>query len=73
MKPLTEETYPEAPRPLTVDANWVSRKDVLTKFNKLGLEIRLNKFGDDTKVNKLGVDTNPSKLGVEINPLTDDI
>ena len=31
-------TYPEVPRPLTVEANCVSRKVVETKFNKLGVE-----------------------------------
>ena len=63
MKPLTDDTYPEVARPLTVEASWVSKKDVLTRFNKLGLEIKLR---------RLGVEINPNKLGVEMKPLMDD-
>ena len=72
MKPLTEEIYPDVANPLTVEASWVSKKDVLTKFNKLGLETKLRRLGVETKLNKLGLEINPNKLGVEMKPLTDD-
>ena len=36
--PVMEETYPEVPRPLTVEASWVSRKVVETKLAKLAVE-----------------------------------
>jgi hypothetical protein len=72
MNPLIDDTYPDVPSPLMVEANCVSKKDVLTKFNKLGLETKLNKLGVETKLNKLGVETKLNKFGVEINPLKDD-
>ncbi len=65
IKPLREEIYPDAPNPLTVEANWVSKKEVLTKLSKLGLETKLNKFGDDTKLNRLGLETKLNKLGLD--------
>ena len=36
--PVMLETYPEVPRPLTVEANWVSRKVVETRLAKLAVE-----------------------------------
>jgi hypothetical protein len=63
INPLIEETYPTEPSPLTVDANCVSRKEVLTKLSKLGLDIKDNKFG---------VETSDKRLGEEIRPVIDD-
>ena len=36
--PVIEETYPEVPNPLTVEANWVSKKVVETKLARLAVE-----------------------------------
>lgn len=47
-KPLMDETYPEVPKPTTVDAKRVSKKLVLTKFTKLGVETRFKRFAVDT-------------------------
>ncbi len=47
--PGTEERYPAVPRPLTVDATWVSRYVVDTKFIKLAVETKLVKLGVEMK------------------------
>jgi hypothetical protein len=56
--PGTEERYPAVPRPLTVDAIWVSRYVVDTK---------LRRFAVETKFIKLAVETRLVRFGVEIN------
>ncbi len=66
------EKYREEPNPVTVDASCLSKKLVLTRFNKFGLETKLNKLGVDIKLNKLGVETKLKRLGLETTPLKDD-
>ena len=60
-----EEIYPKDPILFAKFKRRESRNVVLTKFNKLGVEIRLSKFGVETKCKRLGVDTILTKLGVE--------
>ena len=47
-RPLILETYPEVPRPLTVEANWVSRNVVETNEVKLAVETKLVRFAVET-------------------------
>jgi hypothetical protein len=79
--PGTEERYPAVPRPLTVEATWVSRYVVETKLAKLAVETRLVRlaveikfvrFAVDTKFIKLAVETKFIKLAVETTPGTDE-
>jgi hypothetical protein len=58
-------TYPEVPRPLTVDATWVSRYAVETKLFRFAVETRFTKFWVETKLFRLAVDTKFTKLAVE--------
>jgi hypothetical protein len=48
-----------------VEANWVSKKEVLTKFSKLGDDIKDKRLGLDTKLSKLGEDIKDKRLGVD--------
>ena len=57
--PVALERYPAVPRPITVDVNCASKKDVLTKPAKLAVL---------TKPVKLAVLTKPAKLAVLTNP-----
>jgi hypothetical protein len=61
--PGTDERYPAVPRPLTVEATWVSRYVVETKFVR---------FAVDTKLIKLAVETKLVRLGVEIKGRIDE-
>ena len=57
--PVILETYPEVPRPLTVEANCVSRKVVETRFAKLAVETRLTRLAVETRFARLAVETTP--------------
>ena len=63
--PGTEERYPAVPRPLTVEATWVSRYVVETKLVRFAVETRFTKFWVETKLFRLAVDTKLTKLAVE--------
>ena len=54
--PGTEERYPAVPRPLIVEATWVSKYVVETKLIKLAVETKLIKFAVETKLVRLGVE-----------------
>jgi hypothetical protein len=56
------------PRPRIVDVICISRKLVLTRFNRLGVDTKLRRFSVDTKFTKLGLETRLSRLGVETIP-----
>jgi len=49
-------TYPEVPRPMTVDASWVFKKLVETKLVKLAVETKFIKLAVETKLVRLGVE-----------------
>jgi hypothetical protein len=57
--PGTEERYPAVPRPLTVDATWVSRYVVETKFRRFAVDTKFVKLAVETKLRRLGVETTP--------------
>ena len=70
----TVDLYPKVPNPVVVDVRRLSKKDVLirllrfgveTKFTKLGLETKLRRLGVETKFRRFSVDTKLTKLGVE--------
>jgi hypothetical protein len=63
--PRIEDTYPNVPRPETVDCNRVSKNEVLTRFMRLGLETKLRRLGEETTLSRLGVLTKFKRLGVE--------
>jgi hypothetical protein len=63
--PGTEERYPAVPRPLTVEATWVSKYVVETKLARFAVETRLVKLAVETKLFKLAVETKLIKLAVE--------
>ncbi len=54
--PGTEERYPAVPRPLTVDATWVSRYVVDTKLTKFCVETKFIKLAVETKLVRLGTE-----------------
>jgi hypothetical protein len=53
------ERYPAVPRPASVDANVVSRYEVLTNRDKLAVLTRLARFAVEVKFAKLAVLTTP--------------
>ena len=60
-----EEIQVAVPKPMTVEAKRVSKNPVLTRFTKLGDEIKFNKLGDETKFRRLGLETRLRRLGDE--------
>ena len=54
--PGTEERYPAVPRPLTVEATWVSRYVVDTKLTKFCVETKFIKLAVETKLVRLGTE-----------------
>jgi hypothetical protein len=70
--PGTEERYPAVPRPLTVEATWVSRYVVDTKFVKLAVETKFTRFWVETKFTRFCVETKLIKFGVETTPGTEE-
>ena len=67
--PVILETYPEVPRPLTVEAIWVSRKVVETKLARLAVETWLTKLAVETKLTRLAVETKFARFAVETTPV----
>ena len=61
------------PNPRTVEAKPVSKKPVLTRFNKLGDDTKLRRFGLEIKFKRFGDETRFNRLGVDINPPIEDI
>jgi hypothetical protein len=59
------DKYREDPSPATVEANCLSKKVVLTRFTKLGVETRFKRLGVETKFKRFGLETKFNKLGVE--------
>ena len=59
------DKYREDPSPATVEANCLSKKVVLTRFTKLGVETRFKRLGVETKFKRLGVETKFKRFGLE--------
>jgi hypothetical protein len=62
------DKYREDPSPVTVETNCLSKKVVLTRFTKLGVETRFKRLAEDTKLRRFGVETRFKRLGEDTKP-----